>query len=481
MRVNFTNIFKASFISPYSAAASLLKNSFTSRVDDIGRTSLFYGKPIASFAEENRKVNFFTGMILLLPIVNIVIYQAICHFSKKEKPLQNEGPLRPKLPDHPVVSASLNSPIQKPLHTPRKRSTPKPELSIHPAIPPLQNLSNQTLLATQLREAISSHNLAEVNRIIVQKKFDVSLDSSFFSLACKMCRSDPSENRRKILSLLISKGVPIENKEDKENAILWGGWPTYQALEERDMGICDQEDEKRQIEALAHRFAVKDLEVTVNNEKHEIRGRTIWESLFDITQSIRKNLSKELCPQLQGTVFKRINESFENAAHHVDQVYSFLRKMEINEEIVANHQKGDTLILPFHWAGHCTTIVIKGDKLIKCNRGLGSDQAGMEVYHMENPNIFTPELLDTIFAGICDKNPEKAEKFWSETINQRLSLRKEKTIETSDQHGPRCTWTSQSLSLKAACYLELLAKNIPERKAEAISHSVYKIWKEKDR
>ncbi|WP_195155527.1 ankyrin repeat domain-containing protein [Candidatus Protochlamydia phocaeensis] len=230
------------------------------------------------------------------------------------------------------------------------------------------------------------------------------------------------------------------------------------------------------IKLLAHRFGLES-QVTIKQRSFSVEGLSSPLAYMALCQSLETNFIKHdfkdrvsfWSPEDSQVILEAMKRGAD---------YAFYKgsPAEIQDLMDAIHQEKIT-VLPTGWEEHATSIVIKGDVLIKCNRGERSEKgkAGMEVFKIKDRN----QIRAVLPALLAEK--DKSSDFFDEGIHKLVELEPIDYFAHKDQHASNCAWTSAKLSLRAAIYLHLLAMGQATENAAQASYKIYKYWTDKDR
>lgn len=147
------------------------------------------------------------------------------------------------------------------------------------------------------------------------------------------------------------------------------------------------------------------------------------------------------------------------------------------EQIKKNH----VVAIPVGWSKHVTTIVICGDRLIKCNRGNRSNllqKPGMTIYTISRSGDLEKaiDILNEPFRNSL-KSEEEIEghrHFFEEGINELLKLKKEHEVELKEQKSNNCAWIAAKTAIKAMLIIYEIAQGKNIETAVISTRSIYK-------
>ena len=176
-------------------------------------------------------------------------------------------------------------------------------------------------------------------------------------------------------------------------------------------------------------------------------------------------LSRQGSEIWEGVDFKNILDTLQHACQLEKNIDPFIQQLK--------QQK--TVAIPTIWPGHSVGIVIDGDLLFKCNRGLRAQHlpAGILVY-----KINKRENLKGAIEQLVSK---QSQHYFENEIDQQLKLQPIDTIYCHDQRVGNCTWASAKLILRTTLYVQLLKKGMPPAFAQAEAKKIYKEWSAQDR
>lgn len=135
------------------------------------------------------------------------------------------------------------------------------------------------------------------------------------------------------------------------------------------------------------------------------------------------------------------------------------------------HDTPSTIFVPTGWTGHAVGVVIRGDLLFKCNRGLGSDgKNGIVAYKINNFHGFSESLFEKII------DAEGSSHFLQKEIDDLLGLTEVARFQATPQTVGNCAWVSAIESTHAILVAEMSAQIADPQQAAAVADSIYKNW-----
>jgi hypothetical protein len=290
-----------------------------------------------------------------------------------------------------------------------------------------------------------------------------------FSLQDKPHNSFPlheaaADGNRERVETLLSQGERVDVK-DKESftpldrALAAGHWDIV-TLMASHIGLTDDEVIERKF--LAHLFEMDGISRGVSYESFN-RFLAAWK-LRDLSKEFfsDKKYAKELGKYLNEEDISAIIETLLRAPHTLSR-----------EELNQLHKKGKTLLLITGWHAHITAAVVRGKRLIKCNRGDGSIISGLEIFEIKNSDQLIEMLLELQEKG----NREDGEELFCTSLNETLALTRVDSISLTEQPKGICGWYSAQAAFLAVIYERLLEKGVAEEAAKSDAHAVYELWK----
>lgn len=134
-------------------------------------------------------------------------------------------------------------------------------------------------------------------------------------------------------------------------------------------------------------------------------------------------------------------------------------------------EEPETIFVPTGWDGHAVGIVIRGDMLYKCNRGIGSDgEHGIVAYKIGNFSGFSEEFFDKIIAA------QGSSYFFQREIDELLDLQEVGRFEATPQTVGNCAWFSAVESVHAILLTEFQAELDDPELAAMYAGEVYDAW-----
>jgi len=178
-------------------------------------------------------------------------------------------------------------------------------------------------------------------------------------------------------------------------------------------------------------------------------------------------------------------EQFLGSGPIVDALQNaFLRDERDVKRVVAEINQGRIGAMSTYFATengyHGVGIVVCGDHLIKCNRGMRQDGdiCGLEIYRIGNPGNLEQALNRFVELQTAH---QLGTEYYERGINELLDLTFEEEISHKEQTIGNCTFASSKLLLEAAVYLEQRQKGLDHEEAETIAREKYKAFTAFDR
>ena len=225
---------------------------------------------------------------------------------------------------------------------------------------------------------------------------------------------------------------------------------------------------------LGHRFGL-DGEISDGKQFLGFEG---FHSFF-IFPELVKSLEQYFPPypkELTEEDINAIKEAFKNSwVQHPREDPTWSQPKKIVQEI----QNNQLVIIPSGYPGHIVDVVIKGDYLIKCNRGsrFEGTKAGLTVYKIHNKDNLQKAVRLLKFSGFLSK----IKNYFFEGVDNDLGLEEVDHLDHKDQNVGNCSWASAKAAFRAALYLTFLEKGATPEQASVASRAIYKSWTKQDR
>ncbi len=137
--------------------------------------------------------------------------------------------------------------------------------------------------------------------------------------------------------------------------------------------------------------------------------------------------------------------------------------------------KPKAIFVPTGWDGHAVGVVIRGDMLFKCNRGIGSDgEHGIVAYKIGNFSGFSESFFDKIIAA------QGSSYFFQKEIDELLALKEVARFEATPQVVGNCAWFSAIESIHAILLAEFSEQMQDPQLASKHANEVYEAWESFD-
>ncbi|KIC74713.1 hypothetical protein DB42_AZ00680 [Neochlamydia sp. EPS4] len=209
------------------------------------------------------------------------------------------------------------------------------------------------------------------------------------------------------------------------------------------------------IKLMAHRFSIVGKS-QINGQSFDLEGfdhRITFQALYNSLKQHLEVTEQEMILPIIEMILK-----VEKDPHTKDQIL-----------IDAYHQ-GKTIFLPLIFklatAGHIYGFLIKGNRLIKLNKGLHADlPTGLHVYIIGDPSKINIEYIHRLL------NTNVLRSYFEKGVDKELGLVHDLYIPTTLQKAGVCSWSIAKLALRGGFILE----GIKNEKLK------YKKWSQADR
>ncbi|KIC74994.1 hypothetical protein DB41_HY00200 [Neochlamydia sp. TUME1] len=209
------------------------------------------------------------------------------------------------------------------------------------------------------------------------------------------------------------------------------------------------------IKLMAHRFSIVGKS-QINGQSFDLEGfdhRITFQALYNSLKQHLEVTEQEMILPIIEMILK-----VEKDPHTKDQIL-----------IDAYHQ-GKTIFLPLIFklatAGHIYGFLIKGNRLIKLNKGLHADlPTGLHVYIIGDPSKINIEYIHRLL------NTNVLRSYFEKGVDKELGLVHDLYIPTTLQKAGVCSWSIAKLALRGGFILEGIEN-------EEIK---YKKWSQADR
>jgi hypothetical protein len=274
-----------------------------------------------------------------------------------------------------------------------------------------------------------------------------------------------ARGNREQVETLLSQGARVDVKDGGrftpfDRALAAGHWNIVTRIASH-LDLSD--DEVIETKFLAHLFEIDGISRGVSYEG--FNRFLAAQKLTDLSREFfaDKKYAEELGKYLNEEDIWAINETLLRAPRILSR-----------EELTQLHKKGKTVLLFTGWHEHITAVLVRGNRLIKCNRGDGSLISGLEIFEIKNSDQLIEMLLELQENG----SREEGEALFCTSLNETLALSQEEDpISLTEQHKGICGWYSAQAAFLAVIYERLLEKGVTKEVAKSNAHAVYELWK----
>lgn len=252
---------------------------------------------------------------------------------------------------------------------------------------------------------------------------------------------------------------------------------------------------------LGHRFAL-DVNTNIKGGNVNVEGMMYLNAIQEFKISYRKFIENKKNHEEIKTIInagikiiKKYNVSFDEKEvqeiiRSVSEYFAVFATITWKEQIPARIKAKDLLIIPvrtysqqwgsgnFGHESHAQGVALFENRILKLNRGAGTDTPGIRVHKVYNYNandleIALKEMIDSQDCALESGS-------WSDVLDAVTNEQLHNIISKKDQTVGNCCWATSKMFLYAAAYGTIyqycIKKHIPEDLADQISEAIANKW-----